>query len=177
MKYLLLTFILLISMYGCVPECGFDTNPNLTSDELSWLSYSNNQRVIFQNETGIMDTFTAVRSVQVMPPYHSQGSSPCDGGYQSGKITLGQTLSIYIAHYYQFYANNQNSASINETKFSNAAIENNDTINGKIYNNVYVLSVDTTIYRSSDWVYKIYYTKANGVLKYYTSGNHVWVLK
>ncbi|HWY98887.1 MAG TPA: hypothetical protein VNY36_07380 [Bacteroidia bacterium] len=176
MKYLLLTFMLLLCIYGCVPECGYDTSPYLTADELSWLSYSNNQKVVFQNETGLIDTFTAVRSLEVLPPYHSQGSSPCDGGYQTGQITLGKTLSINVSHYYQFYPNNRNSASINESNFSNAAIENNDTINGKIYNNVYVLSVDTT-YQHSGGVYKVHYTKANGVLKYYTNGSHVWVLK
>ena len=55
--------------------------------------------------------------------------------------------------------------------FSNFSPQNNIVINGQTFNNVYIMTRDSANFYG---VWKIYYTKANGILRYDFSHGDYW---
>jgi hypothetical protein len=156
--FIIFAFCLIVS---CEPKCTDD--PNLTSDELSWLPYTNGQMLIYKSDTGSFDTayvqtlFTTGDCVN-----DNNGCTHC---YQIGgdriKFNNGSEIDISVEHYNKWFPDNLNSAFMYE-KFSNVTPQNNIILNGNSYNNVYIIG-------------GVYYIKGYGVIAYTTYGVTKWV--
>lgn len=180
-NFLILPLVCLLLFEGCGRRCSYNPSPDLTSEELSWMPYVNGQILIFQSDTGSVDTV----NVETLRGGHlkQEVEDPCDVGYQAigaDIYTRGGVLQIYVAHYYPDYPQNYNSASINSSRFSDASIQNNCVINGTAYNNVYVMNLNSTWTslfggNNIDGPVKVYFTKQNGILRFDCANGHYWV--
>ena len=159
-----LYFIICITLYSCKPSC--EDDPNLSSDELSWLTYSNGQMAIFKNDTGAIDTVYAKISFELHCPLTDDNG--CNHCYQSGESSLtnfkdlpNAIFLIGIDHYNKWFPSNMNSVHFGNSAnlFSHDIPQNNVTINNKTYNNVYNFG-------------GTYYSKANGIISFTTGTVH-----
>ncbi|HXB10884.1 MAG TPA: hypothetical protein VNZ45_02775 [Bacteroidia bacterium] len=195
---ILLSCIILFLFYGCDNTgCSYSPSANLTSSELAWLScYSSTETLTFKNELG--NTMNAVSSFgeETNAPEHSM-EDKCDVGVQTGGSGLGFYnnsytyficgIQIWISHYYPDYPLNLNSACItctntyNTFKFSNYTPQNNVMINGKPYNGVYIVQMDSSKKVVGPYIipyiWQVYYNQANGILQFNTGGGHTWTLQ
>jgi hypothetical protein len=162
----------------------------LNSNELSWLSYSGGEVLVFKNNFGIYDTTTVSNREFSFAGEHapSDPKHECSNLYQIGSVKLNWSDSAFVigvSHYDQDHTENNNSASIGIdlnylngsfqfARFSDITPQNNITINGSIYNDVYVMNIDTTYY-SKPTVWRIYYTKQHGILKFDVTQGQEWV--
>ena len=149
MKRFLVLIIGVLLIGGCGKDCRDD--PDLTADELSWLSfYTNGKKVIFKSNSGLYDTLEVRINFEYFKSSFEKGNCQYSCQYAWGE---GGGPNVNVKHYNQFWTSSYSPPSIGQYKFSNYTPQNNIVVNGITYNNVYVM--DST-----------YYTKQDGVLAF-----------
>jgi hypothetical protein len=180
MKKIIVFALLSLTLYSCGKKCT-STSGLLTSDELSWIPYSGGEKLIFKNQNANIDTLYVGQRI-VGTNSGTTEDHPCTHPHQEIDISTSDFLStasfgIYIAHGDQWNyggAKGIDANGVSSFQFTNYTPQNNISINGNIYNSVYVMNIDTSTY-TVPTIWKIYYTKANGILKYeFTKNGGVW---
>ena len=179
MKTLLSAISLILLLSSCTKDTCEDKYYYLTNDEISWLSYSGGEVLIFKSNDGLYDTSKVSNRILNYEGKHIF-ESKCSELYQNGLINIplaDSGFSIVVKHI-------DNSASIilpiphtnsyfQFAKFSDFSPQNNISINGTTYNNVYVMNLDTTNFLQPT-VWRIFYTKQNGILKFDITKGQNW---
>jgi hypothetical protein len=192
MKYTLVCLLIELLISSCEKDktC-HDKYAYLNPDELSWLSYSGGEVLIFKSNDGIYDTTTVTNRNFSFAGEHSPSDPKheCTNLYQIGSIEINwrdSSFAIFVSHYDQDHAQNKNSASIGLGlnyldgyfqfgRFSDLSPQNNISINGSIYNDVYIMSIDTTYYLQPT-IWRIYYTKQEGLIKFDVTHGQEWII-
>src|SRR6185312_262398 len=119
---------------GCQKQCNGDAN--LTPSETSWIpNYTPGQQLVFQNELGQTVTLVVSPYEIFRETTYSTGEDPCNKGYYDESVNLRAQYDpiskttppfqfyFYVAHYYDEFPANQNSANVNNSKFSSATTQ------------------------------------------------------
>lgn len=166
-------------LFSCERKCT-STDGILTNNELSWVSYTGSEILVFKNLQGITDTLR-VGSRLIQNNAGTTEDNPCKHTYQSLSIDINDqayldlvSFGITISHHDTW---NHGQASVNQGShtfsLTDFTPQNNILINGNLYNSVYIMSIDTSGF-SVPAVWKIYYTKSGGILKYEFTQGDVW---
>jgi hypothetical protein len=182
MKNALVIFIFCLLFVSCKQECNDD--PNLTSSELSWLSYNGGEVLIFRSNSGLYDTVYIQNKNIDLNSCQTNSSSKCQHQTQEASISGNFKIQPF---YFEIHVGHINSDCSgcgyypyltryipdNGLYFSNFSPVNNIVINNITYNNVYILTVDTAHWipqpiseQDATDIWKIYYTKQNGILEF-----------
>src|ERR1035437_1858033 len=182
MKNAIIIFITCLLFVSCKQECNDD--PNLTTTELSWLSYNGGEVLIFKSNSGLYDT--AKIQNRVIGLYSCQTHSPSQCKHQTQEASVSGDFNIQDFNF-EIHVGHLNSDCSgcgnypyltrynpdNGLYFSNFNPVNNIVINNISYNNVYILTEDTTHWISQPIseqgatdIWKIYYTQQNGILEF-----------
>lgn len=162
------------------PPCQDDLN--LTADDLSWNPYTNGEIIVFKSNTGLYDT-GKIRSWVGF----SDGGKDANGcehltqilnvDIDSFQINTGKIFELFVGHYnkwmngpfpndaeyYGFYSGGYGGSG---ATLSNLTPQNNIIINSITYNNVYIISKDTTQNTNPQDIWRMYYTKQQGLLEF-----------
>ncbi len=148
---------------GCKQKC--EDDPNLTADELSWVNcYNDGQKVTFISDTGSIDTLKVIKYISTDLAGRDEQTG-CDHLFQYCQIELNFTpLIISVSHSGKWHQGNVNVLGNQILKYTP---QNSITLNNVTYYNVYVMAIDTSNISSSEkGVWKIVYTKKDGLLEY-----------
>jgi hypothetical protein len=163
---------------SCKEKTDCTDDPNLTSDELTWINaYTNGQIVIFKSDTGSYDTATVSKYFTLYGP--TGDSKGCLHYYQTGIVALqnfkyNNMLAIFVSHYNQWYPKNLNSERINNNLglggncLYNDVPQDSVVVNGITYNNIYLLA-------GLSGPAFVDYTKQNGIVEFDDFNGHQWV--
>jgi len=172
-------FLFLISVFSCKRDCDY-SDENCTDEELSWISYNGGEALIFKNNFGNIDSTVVSQRVSTMERGGHEYEDPCTYLYQKIYLEIPlkhDLLKMSVSHYNAEFYYNANSAGIynNSTTFyfSNYSPVQTFDLNGKIYNDVFIMA-DTTII-STNSLFRIYYTKLDGIIGYDYNGGEQWV--
>lgn len=180
MKIFIPLIFLSVTLFSCEKKCS-STTGLLTQDELSWISYSGGEVLIFKSQQNVIDTIHIGNKI-ISSSAGTSEDHPCTHPFQSVAVNISDFLDIVNLRLYNSHNDQWNSGapSIEDSYgehgflFLNFTPQNNISINGNIYNSVYVMNIDTSTF-TSPTIWKIYYTKANGILRYdFTKNGGVW---
>ena len=187
MKKLMLLFIACLLFNTCkksepvqVSQQPCETDIPLTSDELAWNPYTFYQSVIFKSNSGLTDTGIVEFKIDTIDP---EVGGPCVYLYQALNVYIGGFktctsgyFQIDVEHNNKFLMNGfaQIEAPYDTTggwvygDFSQLVPQNNITIDSIVRNNVYVITADTSNWAShnSQGIWRMYYTRQNGLLEF-----------
>ena len=157
------------SFLSCKRECKEDGS--LTPDESAWISYVGGEQLIFRSNLG--DTnYVTVDNVEIyFSPIGEDGNCPRT---QQNKLVTVSPFQIAIRHGYAYWSG-ISEGNMDPFFFKDYPSQNNIVVNGNSFNNVFVMTKDTTgWYPASKSVWKIFYTRQNGILKYFVTGGTAW---
>jgi len=186
MKKVIFIGILFLSISSCKelePQpCQQDTY--LTTDELSWNPYKNKDTIVFISNTGYYDTAHVSITTTIDTVRELFGN--CRYPYQTLTVYLScfywaDILGIYVAHDIKYYDPNAlTNVQINGILDSYNNIfglpniigvsremtpQNNVLINGNTYNNVYIITKDTTDMTPKS-IWRMCYSKQEGFIEF-----------
>jgi hypothetical protein len=178
MKKLLLFIFILISFVCCKKDCE-DVDGNLTPAERSWFSYSGGEILIFKSNLNLIDTCHVGSENSQYNLGYQQKEDACEHHQQMVSYKIDNShfyFLLSVSHHNEW--NPSGTAAINVQYrnfiFTDFTPQNNVLINGILYNNVYIMTTDTNGF-SSQAVWRIYYTKLKGILKYDLTQGEQWV--
>lgn len=179
LTYISILVSIFVSLFACKRDCDY-SDENCTDEERSWLSYNGGEALIFKDNIGNFDSTVVSRMVSTMERGGHEYEDPCTYLYQKLYLEIPlkhDRLKISVSHYNAEFYYNANSAGIysNSTTFyfSNYSPVQTFDLNGKIYNDVFIMT-DTTIV-STNALFRIYYTKMDGIIGYDYKGGEEWV--
>jgi hypothetical protein len=148
----------------------------LTNEQIAIICYTQGQKVIFKNDsTNILDTLNVVQ--KYYNTYHC--SSPCNGGY--GEVGATLTFSHLTEFSITIYAQPKIIASFGDNNNNFPFFFGNTqtvTVNSTTYNDVYSVQTDSTRIISFGYQqkvpWKIYFSKANGFVRFYMTSGQTW---
>jgi len=182
MKKILILVFVWVMVDGCKDNCG-DEQGLLTPQELAWLPYYNGQVLVFQSDSGKIDTVTVTKSITSYQYGVSEnGNCPLIYSAENGKEILNfgsDSLSLR----FDISINHNSSPAIignyEQFVFSNYSTQNNVTVNNINYNDIYVMAQDTTGWyaklQNRQKVWKVYYTQQKGLLEFIVYEGSNWV--
>ncbi|MFI5220414.1 MAG: hypothetical protein ACHQNT_13095 [Bacteroidia bacterium] len=176
MKNLIIIISAFIFFASCKKNECEDAEGNLTAEELSWLSYAGGESIEFKSNNNLRDTFYVGNKTNYD---YLVSSSGCNAHQQSisCKIQNHATTSFVIWTKHKNEWSPEGKALIATSSdvfvFSDYSPQNNILINGNIYNNVYVMAVDTPA-PNPKHIWRIYYTKQTGILRYDFTQGEQW---
>ena len=187
MRNIILLISVVITLSSCQPKCQDD--PNMSADELAWFNcFVGGRTLIFKSNTGLYDTAKPGNISLSLSTCSNQDD--CSHANTFAQLNFGFSHHIYgdkpnhfiVTHYNQYCPNGYEPITlyINSSyglKLSNYTPQNNITINGKTYNNVYIMATDTIPFTPLNpcTIWRFYYTKNDGILEYDWSQGVQWV--
>ena len=169
---ILSVFIFITSCKKKEKDC-VDVEGDLSTEELSWLSYSGGEVLIFKSNVNLTDTFHVANKDCFYNVGYHESEDPCQHHQQCCSVqalNYHYVFTIGACHYNQW--NRDGSVYLGYSQFepfifTDYTPQNNILINGHYYNDVYVMSTDTTSANfHAPGIWRVYYTKQNGVLRY-----------
>lgn len=147
----------------------------LTDEEYNILPYSNNQILVFKCNSGLFDTVYCTQGYLITN--YTESDYDCISGprgeYFQLNSNLGRNWGTITREHIQPIKIDLGWSPVSLTYLIEGSTQNNITINSLIYNNVYVLTKDSTsILPNQPW--RIYYTIPDGILKYDYTNNEFW---
>lgn len=155
-----------------------DANGYVNAEEETWLSYTPGEMLIFRRDIILVDTFWVGNRISEASPKQQIGD-PCIYSQETLKCPIsnrhGRDFELSVSHQNKYYVG---SAGIvydqqHMLKFSDYSPQNNIIIHGNTYNSVYIMTRDTTSFQSPD-VWRFYYTKQNGILRFDITQGQQW---
>lgn len=176
-KYIItiLYFTILIS---CKKKCE-DEQGLLTTEERSWLSYSGGEKLIFKSNNNQYDTLNVSDRIEYNTAVSHGSSGDCHPKQQSivCRIVSHPPVLMDLTTYHKNQWSPTGKAFIltggSVFNFLDYNPQNNILINGKTYNDVYIMNVDTSLFISKQ-IWCIYYTKQKGILRYDLTQGEYW---
>jgi len=150
----------------------------LTNDQKNFIPYVEKEKVIFKNDiTNIYDTLYVKDKVF----QYSFCSDPCSNGI--GSVYSDITFTHLVSFQISVGLSNSPQIGFGDTvSHRDYTLNLNDptqaiTVNSTIYNDVYVVQVDSTtivnVERSKE-PFKIYYSKSQGFVKFFMVNGQTW---
>lgn len=166
------TFTILISLIFILSGCKQPEKPCsdvLTHEEANSLPYVDHQKLAFKNNSGIYDTIHCTKGYTITN--YTESDYDCTSGPRAVYFFLG--FCTITKNHAQPIDISFNVPSVGLHYYVEGSTQNNITIDSVIYNDVYVLSKDSTSV-PADKPWKIYYTNLNGIIKYNCINNVFW---
>ena len=160
MKNLILIIVIWLICFGCKKACK-DEDYYLTETEKAWLPYGNGQVLIFKSNAGLYDTCTVSASFNWDSGYPQGGE--CNIRYEQGTNMFAHPVSgggfyININRYKDFLSGGITSPRILIAGsgggtgagyyLNNYPVQNNVNINGNLFNQVIIVTQDTSFFGS-----------------------------
>jgi hypothetical protein len=165
---------------------------NFPADDYAYCLYSNHETLVFKSNTGLYDTAIVSRTMDTMFTSFNNG---CSTFYinlydtiEHFKRSTTDTFVIQTAYnlnspnlsYDVIFSSSSQSPPYHEGFYDYLIIDslqNNVLINNINYNNVDIIQLDTTYWASTgiNGIWRIYYTKQNGILEFDVFRGLSWV--
>jgi hypothetical protein len=175
--YLIIFVAFLTFICSCNKKCE-DEEGKLTVEELSWIPYSGGETLIFKGNNNQTDTLKVDDNVIYNTPVTGMNSSSCEPKQQSMICKISgsmRAMDISTNHKNEWSPDGKPYilTSVAVFNFMDYNPQSNILINGITYNDVYIMNVDTSLFTNKN-IWRIYYTKQNGILRYDLTHGEQW---
>gem|GEM_PF-2165021 len=161
-----------------LPGCKKPVYNQITEDEAMYLTYMENEHFIFATSGAAIDTYFVTRRdrgyITDKPYYNERATVTFKNfgdtleGYYEGMIRVEKDKDNHLLAYFVFP---HFPKTVNLHEMTPFPI---DTINGIVYENVYIATSDPIWNNPYNYINKVYYTKKEGFLKLEDIYGNTW---